>query len=395
MKTLKVTMLVLCMGLAACTNPAPLASGQPEVRNPEAEKTEYAAYQESFGRLEKHDSWTLGVQSMYTFSFSDDTRSIYEMDATLSASGIKTDSVTAKLRQYINGNGMEVETSGVFDKSRFYGSYANVKYFEDMTFDQLKQTLLVPVDVIQIDSADVVSVRFRQDGTETVYSMDLNQEGAERLLLNRYDFYGLGQSGSFEVEKGVITQTMEESRLLGETADFRILLTVENQTVRVDYHSAIHYMNHDMTVVQTEDVNPADYIAYTEIDTDAISSADITDDQMEDTVTATFRKRLVNRLGYERLGNDRYRSSFNEGETYTIDFANRQFIYQNHTSTYTYNWKGDTGGFGSSCNYDYRTDTGSSECKESVLSTLKEIKMYFLMELYYCGLSLEDLQAES
>ena len=65
------------------------------------------------------------------------------------------------------------------------------------------------------------------------------------------------------------------------------------------------------------------------------------------------------------------------------------------SSVYTYNWKGDNGGFGSSCSYDFTTDSSTSTCDSDVLAKIKEVKTYLQMELYYCGLSLEDLSAEA
>ena len=119
------------------------------------------------------------------------------------------------------------------------------------------------------------------------------------------------------------------------------------------------------------------------------------DDSAEATVTDTFRKRLINRLSYKEESVDQYTTTFNENESYTVDFAHDQFLYKNRSSTYVYNWKGDTGGFGAVCNYDFQTDTATDGCDASVRQMIQNVKQFFMMELYYCGLSLEDLQSET
>ena len=78
-----------------------------------------------------------------------------------------------------------------------------------------------------------------------------------------------------------------------------------------------------------------------------------------------------------------------------IDFHNHLFTYRNRTSTYVYNWSSDSGGFGSACVYDFRREAGSDSCQESVVEMIRNVKIYFELELYYCGLSLEDLTAEA
>ena len=61
---------------------------------------------------------------------------------------------------------------------------------------------------------------------------------------------------------------------------------------------------------------------------------------------------------------------------------------------YTYNWKGDIATMGS-CTVNYQEDKQSSSCEESTVDMMKTVKQYFEMELYYCGLSLDDLQEEA
>ena len=48
-----------------------------------------------------------------------------------------------------------------------------------------------------------------------------------------------------------------------------------------------------------------------------------------------------------------------------------------------------------SCTVNYQKDKQSSSCKDSTVEMMKTVKQYFEMELYYCGLSLDDLQKEA
>ena len=80
--------------------------------------------------------------------------------------------------------------------------------------------------------------------------------------------------------------------------------------------------------------------------------------------------------------------------SYTIDFNNKTFLYTNHTIAYSYSWKGDVGSMGA-CTLNFNTNASTKDCEDTTLSTIKDVKTYLQMELYYCGLSLDDLQAEA
>jgi hypothetical protein len=60
-----------------------------------------------------------------------------------------------------------------------------------------------------------------------------------------------------------------------------------------------------------------------------------------------------------------------------------------------YNWRGDQGGFGDTCTIDFRNGSVTEGCDESVVNQMKEVRNYFLMELYYCGLSLDQIQGNT
>ena len=103
----------------------------------------------------------------------------------------------------------------------------------------------------------------------------------------------------------------------------------------------------------------------------------------------------MSRLGYTVQDDGTYLTEYNEGESYRFDFENSLFTYRNRTSSYVYSWKGNTGGFGSSCNYDFDTKQGGSGCTEEVIDMIEKVRLFFEMELYYCSLSAEDLNGTS
>ncbi len=135
------------------------------------------------------------------------------------------------------------------------------------------------------------------------------------------------------------------------------------------------------------------YVYYKDIDTNSIQTVTTDDDSPEDTVTATFKKRLVSRLNYTKESENVYSNKFNENESYHIDFANKTFTYSNRSITYVYSWKGDNGSLGA-CQYDFVNNSQTSTCEDSTVDFIKKTKLFLQMELYYCGLSLEKLQAE-
>ena len=110
---------------------------------------------------------------------------------------------------------------------------------------------------------------------------------------------------------------------------------------------------------------------------------------------ATFKKRLVNRLNYTKQEDGTYISSFNsDNEQYLIDFDKHVFQYSNRTIHYVYNWLSDQGSMGT-CTVDFTNDVTGSECKDTTVETIKDVKNWFQMELYYCGLTLNQLLDET
>ena len=333
-------------------------------------------------------SWTVSVQSKYTMTYSDKTLDTYLMDGVL-----ETDGDSAHYEQHINADGMLSELNGDYYGGRLYNTYNSVNYYEDMDFSNLKKTMLVPLDPYVFEAADISSIT--KDKNE--YTIQLQADRAKEIFLSRYDSYGLKNFDSFNITSNEIHVTFDEDQhYVKETAVFDTTITTNGQSVDVKYESEINYLKFGETTVSISDqAKQAEsaYVYYKDIDTNSIQTVTTDDDSPEDTITATFKKRLVSRLNYTKESEDVYSNKFNENESYRIDFANKTFTYSNRSITYVYSWKGDNGSLGA-CQYDFINNSQTSTCEDSTVDFIKKTKLFLQMELYYCGLSLEKLQAE-
>ena len=333
--------------------------------------------------------YTETFRCTYELSYPNNTMQTFDLDGVL-----EVEEDEAHYTQNIYGNGASSALEGWYYGGRLYNTYNGVDYYEDMTLDQLKQAMQVQLEPYIPAKSEYSDVQIT-DGT-VVYT--LTQKAAEKIFLEHYDFYGFDQVKGVEILDGTITQTIEDGMIAAEAAEFHAALSQSGVDVAILYRSETRKLLFGSTEVTiTDDLRDAQaaYVHYSEIDTDAISDADVEDDAPEETAEGTFRKRLVSRLGYRTEDGKVYKSEFNDSESYTIDFPNHQFIYTNYSSKYVYNWAGDVGVFGTSCTYELSDGTHSSDCAEEVLKMIEQVKLYLRMELYYCGLSLEDLQAES
>ena len=333
-------------------------------------------------------SWTVSVQSKYTMKYSDKTLDTYLMDGVL-----ETDGDSAHYEQHINADGMLSELNGDYYGGRLYNTYNSVNYYEDMDFSNLKKTMLVPLDPYVFKVEDISSIT--KDKNE--YTIQLQADRAREIFLSRYDSYGLKNFDSFDITSNEIHVTFDEDQhYVKETAVFDTTITTNGQSVDVKYESEINYLKFGETTVYISDqAKQAEsaYVYYKDIDTNSIQTVTTDDDSPEDTITATFKKRLVSRLNYTKESEDVYSNKFNENESYRIDFANKTFTYSNRSITYVYSWKGDNGSLGA-CQYDFINNSQTSTCEDSTVDFIKKTKLFLQMELYYCGLSLEKLQAE-
>ena len=333
-------------------------------------------------------SWTVSVQSKYTMKYSDKTLDTYLMDGVL-----ETDGDSAHYEQHINADGMLSELNGDYYGGRLYNTYNSVNYYEDMDFSNLKKTMLVPLDPYVFEAGDISSITKNKNE----YTIQLQADRAREIFLSRYDSYGLKNFDSFDITSNEIHVTFDEDQhYVKETAVFDTTITTNGQSVDVKYESEINYLKFGETTVSISDqAKQAEsaYVYYKDIDTNSIQTVTTDDDSPEDTITATFKKRLVSRLNYTKESEDVYSNKFNENESYRIDFVNKTFTYSNRSITYVYSWKGDNGSLGA-CQYDFINNSQTSTCEESTVEFIKKTKLFLQMELYYCGLSLEKLQAE-
>ena len=231
-----------------------------------------------------------------------------------------------------------------------------------------------------------------------IYTILLNADHASDLFSDRYDTYGLKQYDDYHVTSNKIVDTFDkDGYFISETTEFNASVSSSGQKVSIKYTSSVNYLklnNTSVSISKDQKKEMKEYVYFEDIDTSSLSSDSQYDDTAEKTVTDTFKKRLVNRLGYEKANDGSYQQSFNENEAYIIDFKNYTFTYTKYSIRYTYNWKGDISTMGS-CTVNYQKDKQSSSCKDSTVEMMKTVKQYFEMELYYCGLSLDDLQKEA
>lgn len=358
----------------------------------------FASYTESVNNACTVSSYSVGINSAYTMSYSDDTKDIFEFDGVLETE--KTDDDTkAHLTQNIESNGGTFNIEGYYYGGRLYNNYNDVKYYEDMDYADVEKTMLVPLNPYAFDEKIIDSIQAEDDSNgNVIYTIQLKADQASSLFSDRYDTYGLNQYDDYQVTSNKIVDTFDKDGFfISETTEFNTSVSSNGQKVNVKYTSSVNYLKlNDTEVLISKDQKKdlKEYVYFEDIDTSSLNSDSQYDDTAEKTVTATFKKRLVNRLGYEKVNDGSYQQSYNDNEAYIIDFKNYTFTYTKYSIRYTYNWKGDIATMGS-CTVNYQEDKQSSSCEESTVDMMKTVKQYFEMELYYCGLSLDDLQEEA
>ncbi len=345
------------------------------------------------------DSYTVTVVNSYEMRYSDSTMSAYDLDGMLQVERAKQNPV-AHITQNINSNGLRFQMEGDYYDGRCYNTYNGVSYYEDMTLTSLQQTLLVPVRPIVIAESMIDQMQGSKDSLGNIsYDISISKDHCKEFFLERYDQYGLNQFDDLQVTKGLIQDLFDaDGQFVSEEATFQCTVTLSGETVDVTYHSLASYVQMNETTVsisqETKEKNNS-FVAYSDIDTGKIETLTSDDDAAENTTTATFEKRIVSRLNYEKQEDGTYLARFNnDNESYLLNFKQNIFEYSNRTIHYIYNWKSDTGIMGS-CTVDFENGINSSDCVESTVSTIHDVKSWLEMELYYCGLTLNDLQAET
>lgn len=388
-------MCILPLFVTGCTknNEQPLPSAVAIVQPVSGDV--YTQYESAVENRSAADSYTITVNNSYNMHYSDDTMSAYDMDEVL-----QWDGETAHLFQNIDSNGLRQSFDGYYYGGRLYNTYNNITYYEDMSFEQLEENMLVPVEPIVFPEDMIEDIKGGRDEDGNMsYVITLKEEYRADQFKERYDQYGLDAYDGFVVKEGKITVSFDEDgHFVKEHAVFDTEVTLSSEVVQVIYESDVNVVNINETTVSLSDEQrneQAAYVSFEDIDTDSIETLTSDDDSMEDTVTDTFKKRLVNRLNYEEQEDGTYLSSFNQdNESYMVDFDNHIFEYSNRTIHYIYNWKSDTGQMGA-CSLDFTNGVESSDCQDSTLEAIRDVKSWLEMELYYCGLSLEGLQSEA
>ncbi|MCH4021604.1 MAG: hypothetical protein LKE61_12080 [Erysipelotrichaceae bacterium] len=379
--------------ISGASSASPSASSS-SVRTTAMKGDVYSSFTSSISNRVTTDNYTVAVSNTYQMTYSDDTMDAYDMDGVLQMAGD-----TASISQNIDSNGLRSTFSGNWYGNRLYNSYNGITYYEDMDADKLKTSLLVPLDPLALDQSmiDKITGTTDKDGNVS-YTITIAQDSLSSLFEQRYDQYGLNQYDGLEVKDGTITDTFDsQGHFTGESVQFDTVVTLSGQQVDTLYKSQVTYSQFDTTSVTISDdqkAAEAQYVSYQNIDTDSIQTLSDDDDSAESTVTATFQKRLTGRLNYTVDGS-KYTSTFNDdNESYMIDFDQHIFEYSNRTIHYIYNWVSDTETMGA-CTANFTDNTQSSDCQDSTVDTMKQVKQWFEMELYYCGLTLDDLVAES
>lgn len=348
----------------------------------------YGSYQSSVENQSDSTSWRADLSCSYTMSYSDDTKDTFDFDAS-----IEKEKENAYFTQKINSNGASFNMEGYYLDGRLYNSYNGISYYEDMSYDDFLKTMMIPFDALSLsdDQIDSITGMEMEDGTVS-YVINMENKAAAELFTDRYDVYGLAEYDDYSVKQAVITQSYDsDGYLLSEKTSFDMQVSYSSETVGVLYESDITYSQINNTTVSVDEQTMEElksYVSYQDIDT----SQDEPEDE-GDTVLEKFRNRVVSYLGYQKRDDGTYRLEFNTNEMYQIDFENCTFTYGRYSIAYTYNWKTDVAS-SSTCNYNFETGHSSDGCDASVIQTMNEVKEDLSMELYYCGLTLEDLQAE-
>ena len=382
------SVLLLVLSVSGCASEPEVL---PEPTPSELPESEYELYRNAISAASLPDSFSAGIRRSYDMRYSNGSISTYDMDGTY-----EENEGLIHFLQYMNADGLQSEIEGWYEDGRLYMTYNTVTYYEDMEPEQVKQLLLVPLGMHAVSASAVESIEKEETEKGTVFTVTLKPEGARALFDNTYDIYGLSQYEDYTVTSAKVIQTVKGNIPVSEKTDFVCEVGIDDITVSVESISGAEYLpSSTLTLSEEKKEELSAYVNYLDIDTSKITDADITSDLPEDTVTATLKKRLVNRLNYTVQEDGSYLAEFNENETYRFDFTNSVFTYTNRTSRYIYNWKGNIGGFGDACTIDFDTNKVAGDCDDSVVDMMRNVKNFMAMELYYCGVSLDDLVRET
>ena len=389
MKKLLLVILSLVL-ISGCTKEVQ----ENRIESPKIEKVEGDAYSTLSDLLDKeanHKSFSVGVISRYEFLYKDGSKDTFSMDEVMQSDE------NIHLEQNINSNGLVSNLDGYYYDGKLFSKYNGITFYEEMDKTDIKKTLLFPIDPFMFKEEDIDKIEMGNDEDNYLsFLIKLNNDKALDIFLSRYDIYGVENFGDVKVKDNQVIYRFDDEEFVRETSTFVLETVMNNEPININFSLNVNYFFVDETTVEVSEElkkEHQEYVHYQNIDVESISAK--VDDESADTIRDTFKNRLVSRLGYEEV-EDRegvYRSSFNENEIYTIDFNNNTFMYTNYSIDYTYNWKGDVGSMGN-CTFNYKNESQASECNETTIKTLKDIKSYLEMELYYCGLTYNELISE-
>ena len=383
MKMIKGSLCAIVLGLSGCGKQ--VASSVADKTTPVTDA--YKTWKETVTQAET-DNYTAAYECHYTMTFSDETKTSFDLSGNL-----KVAEETSSYTQSVNSNGTEFTLTGYYLNGRLYNSYNDINYYEDMGMDDYLSTLMVPFSQPDWQENDFSSITGQEDEDGNVtYTISFKENSADDVFSSRYDAYGLKDYDNYKVNSSEVALVYDKNNnRVSEKTSFTASVSYSSQNVDVVYESLVRYSDNGSTKVEIGDDKLNElksYVPYEEIDTGG------SDENDGNTVTEQFKNRIVSQLGYELQEDGTYRNDFNTNETYIIDFNNCTFSYGRYSILYVYNWKTDAAS-SSTCNYNFATENGSDGCDTSVLDTMKEVKEDLQMELYYCGLSLEDLQSET
>lgn len=379
--------------MAGCSNPTTTStttSEPTETRIP-VSSDGYEAYIEAVQNKKDINSYTAAVNSMYKMKFSDDTYNVYTMDGVLEMD----EDGTYHLTENFDSNGVPMNAEGYYYDGRLYNNYNDVTYYEDLTETELKQTLVTPLEPYSYSEAQLDSVEVYEDESgNTMYSLTLADNAATTVFSERYDIYGLSSYDDYKITKAVVEDTFDgEGHFLEENTTFDVSVTYSDQEILVYFTSSLNYTKLDSTTVELTKEQKKEqktYVASDEIDTSSIQTETTDDDSAEKDALTTFKKRLIARLDYEENSDGTLSVDYNSHEGYTIDLNNGTFTYHSYSINYIYSWKGDIGSM-TDCTYNFPKEKKTSGCTDENIEMLENVKQYLIMELYYCGLTLDDL----
>lgn len=374
----------------------PVETMNPQQKDVEVDDELYTSYKNQLEAFTMPDSYTARVKRFDDMRYEQDSIQTYNLSGVLEAQDIK-ENPKGHMSLDIYSNGMDSSMDGWYMNDKFYNVFNGVSYYQDMQFNELEQTMLVPLHPTCIEKEDIYTISREMMAGKEVITVELKKEQCEKYF-KTFDAYGFDGYENVDVDHGVLKESFDsKGNWIEESCVFHIGLVQDGIHVDIDVSSDVEVVKQNDTVVRLSETKKKDllqYVNYEDIDTSKISPYDPNVDSFEGTFEDTLKKRLVHRLNYELVRKDVYKTKFNDSESYEIDFANKTFIYHNHSMSYVYNWKGDTGGFESACSLNFDTDAYTDGCDEQVLDMIRNVKLFFEMELYYCDLSLDQLQSE-